>query len=240
MSLKEMAASSPAGASTSSPRSFKRRAGKGEGRHLQPVRGGSAASPSTFLVKYFAQIGDTWQIVPDIRSMSNSASSPDRRLRPSRRVRPRILPQCADLFQSGDQDPGARSPSRGSSTVTAISCSRAAETVVGLTETFKPIHDRRGLYAPMSPAGRRRRPSFGWWPRRAEIALPHDFNLRCRRISASIESGGAISLDAPFPASCEAHHISARRIVVARPDFCAVHSVGDRHVVSGEARVGLH
>ena len=61
--------------------------------------------PIQLLVKYFSQIGDTWQIAPDIRAMVQ--------YRPLNlladfahlgRVRRGVLPQRADLFRSGNQD----------------------------------------------------------------------------------------------------------------------------------------
>ncbi len=104
--------------------------------------------PIQLLVKYFSQIGDTWQIVPDIRAM----------------VQYRALNLLADFSHLGtfdlvfcrnvliyfDQatktavlDRIARITDRGGYLVLG-----AAETVVGLTESFKPLADRRGLYVP--------------------------------------------------------------------------------------------
>jgi chemotaxis protein methyltransferase CheR len=104
--------------------------------------------PIQLLVKYFSQIGDTWQIAPDIRAM----------------VQYRALNLLADFSHLGtfdlvfcrnvliyfDQatktavlDRIARITDRGGYLVLG-----AAETVVGLTESFKPLADRRGLYVP--------------------------------------------------------------------------------------------
>ena len=104
--------------------------------------------PIQLLVKYFSQIGDTWQIAPDIRAM----------------VQYRALNLLADFSHLGtfdlvfcrnvliyfDQatktavlDRIARITDRGGYLVLG-----AAETVVGLTDSFKPLADRRGLYVP--------------------------------------------------------------------------------------------
>jgi chemotaxis protein methyltransferase CheR len=104
--------------------------------------------PIQLLVKYFSQLGDTWQIAPDIRAMVQY-----RRLN--------LLGDFAHLgtfdvvfcrnvliyfdqeTKSGVLDRIARITDRDGYLVLG-----AAETVIGLTESFKPVHDRRGLYAP--------------------------------------------------------------------------------------------
>ena len=80
--------------------------------------------PIQLLVKYFTQVGETWQIAPEIRAMVqfrplnllNDFS-------PSRHVRPGVLPQRADLFRPGDQDRRARPHRAPDASPTAISCS---------------------------------------------------------------------------------------------------------------------
>ena len=61
--------------------------------------------PIQLLVKYFTQVGDTWQIAPDIRAMVQyrplNLLADFAQSRPFRRG---VLPQRADLFRSGDQD----------------------------------------------------------------------------------------------------------------------------------------
>ena len=113
--------------------------------------------PIQMLVKFFSQVGETWQIAPEIRGMVqfrplnllNDFCQP-------RQFRPGVLPQRADLFRPGYQDrraqpPGAPDPRRDGFLVLG-----AAETVVGLTDAFKPMVDKRGLYVP-NVAGRETR-----------------------------------------------------------------------------------
>jgi chemotaxis protein methyltransferase CheR len=104
--------------------------------------------PIQLLVKYFSQIGDTWQVAPEIRAM----------------VQYRQLNLLNEFFHLGTFDVVfcrnvliyfdqatkvsvlerlARVTERDGYLVLG-----AAETVVGLTEAFKPVVDRRGLYAP--------------------------------------------------------------------------------------------
>ncbi len=104
--------------------------------------------PIRLLIKYFTQIGDAWQIDPEIRAM----------------VRYRQLNLLSDFAHLGrfdlifcrnvliyfDQptktdvlDRLARVIDRNGYLVLG-----AAETVVGLTDHFKPVPGKRGLYAP--------------------------------------------------------------------------------------------
>jgi chemotaxis protein methyltransferase CheR len=108
--------------------------------------------PIQMLIKHFTQIGDTWQIAPDIRAM----------------VQYRPLNLLADFASLGmfdvvfcrnvliyfDQETKTSVLER----IARITDGDgylllgAAETVVGLTESFKPIADRRGLYTPNGAA----------------------------------------------------------------------------------------
>ena len=104
--------------------------------------------PIQMLVKYFAQIGDTWQIAPDIRAM----------------VQYRPLNLLADFTSLGrfdvifcrnvliyfDQETKTGVLNRIGKQLDpdGYVVLGAAETVVGLTDAFKPIPDKRGLYAP--------------------------------------------------------------------------------------------
>jgi chemotaxis protein methyltransferase CheR len=104
--------------------------------------------PIQQLVKYFAQNGETWQIAPEIRAM----------------VQYRPLNLLSDFTHLGKFDViFCRNVLIYFDQATKVGvlerCARilepdgflvlgAAETVVGLTEAFKPSADRRGLYVP--------------------------------------------------------------------------------------------
>jgi chemotaxis protein methyltransferase CheR len=104
--------------------------------------------PIQLLVKHFKQIGELWQINPDIRAM----------------VQHRQLNLLHDFSQFGvfdvifcrnvliyfDQDTKSRIFGRLAKGIEpdGFLVLGAAETVVGLTEVFKPFPDRRGLYRP--------------------------------------------------------------------------------------------
>ena len=110
--------------------------------------------PIQMLVKYFAQVGDTWQIAPDIRAM----------------VQFRALNLLADFINLGrfdvifcrnvliyfDQETKIGVLNRIGKVVEpdGYLVLGAAETVVGLTDAFKLVPDKRGLYAPNKNAGR--------------------------------------------------------------------------------------
>ncbi len=104
--------------------------------------------PIQLLVKYFRQIGELWQVNADLRAM----------------VQHRQLNLLHDFSQLGsfdvifcrnvmiyfDQDTKTNIFGRLARTIEpdGFLVLGAAETVVGLTEQFKPIGDRRGLYRP--------------------------------------------------------------------------------------------
>ena len=104
--------------------------------------------PIQLLVKYFKQSGEFWQINPDIRAM----------------VQHRQLNLLQDFSQLGvfdvifcrnvliyfDQDTKINIFNRLARTTEpdGFLVLGAAETVVGLTEVFKPFPERRGLYRP--------------------------------------------------------------------------------------------
>ena len=107
--------------------------------------------PIQMLVKYFKQTGEFWQINPEIRAM----------------VQHRQLNLLHDFSQLGnfdvvfcrtvliffDKKTRVNFFNRLQRTIEpdGFLVLGAAETVVGLTETFKPCPDRRGLYRPNDP-----------------------------------------------------------------------------------------
>ena len=110
--------------------------------------------PIQVLVKHFAQIGEMWQIAADIRAMVQ--------YRPLNLLSDFVylgafdLIFCRNVLIYFDQDTKVAVLNR-LARVTAphgYLVLGAAETVVGLTDAFKPVPDRRGLYAPVpSPNG---------------------------------------------------------------------------------------
>jgi chemotaxis protein methyltransferase CheR len=104
--------------------------------------------PIQFLVKYFAKVGETWQISHDIRAMVQFR--PLNLLRPFSNLGTFDLIFCRNVLIYFDQQTKIDVLAR-LAEVTAhdgyLSLG-AAETVIGLTDTFKAVPDRRGLYAP--------------------------------------------------------------------------------------------
>jgi chemotaxis protein methyltransferase CheR len=104
--------------------------------------------PIQLLVKYFTQIGELWQLNPEIRSM----------------VQYRQLNLLHDFSQLGkfdvifcrnvliyfDQETKTRIFERLSKVIEpdGFMVLGAAESVVGISDAFKPYPDRRGLYSP--------------------------------------------------------------------------------------------
>ncbi len=109
--------------------------------------------PIQLLIKYFTQIGDLWQIAPEIRAM----------------VKYRQFNLLSDFYHLGmfdlifcrnvliyfDQETKVSVLNRLSEVVArdGYLVLGAAETVVGLTDRFKTISDLRGLYVPYPAAG---------------------------------------------------------------------------------------
>jgi chemotaxis protein methyltransferase CheR len=104
--------------------------------------------PIALLIKYFSRIGDTWQIAPEIRAMVQFR--PLNLLADFSHLGIFDIVFCRNVLIYFDQttktsvlDRLARGMSYSGYLVLG-----AAETVVGLTESFRPVPDRRGLYTP--------------------------------------------------------------------------------------------
>jgi chemotaxis protein methyltransferase CheR len=104
--------------------------------------------PITLLVKYFTQIGESWQIAPELRAMVQYR--PLNLLGDFAHLGTFDVVFCRNVLIYFDQPTKtgvlerlARVTERDGYLVLG-----AAETVVGLTDAFRPMHDRRGLYAP--------------------------------------------------------------------------------------------
>jgi chemotaxis protein methyltransferase CheR len=104
--------------------------------------------PIQMLVKYFKQIGELWQINPDIRGMV--AHRQLNLLHDFGQLGSFDVIFCRNVLIYFDQETKANIFGRLARGMEAdgFLVLGAAETVVGLTEAFKPIGDRRGLYRP--------------------------------------------------------------------------------------------
>jgi chemotaxis protein methyltransferase CheR len=111
--------------------------------------------PIQYLVKYFTQTGDLWQIAPEIRAMVQFRSL--NLLTDFSRLGLFDLIVCRNLLIYFDQPTKTDVLDR-LARVTAhdgFLILGAAETTIGLTQAFKSLPDRRGVYAPCDPAADR-------------------------------------------------------------------------------------
>jgi chemotaxis protein methyltransferase CheR len=111
--------------------------------------------PIQFLIKYFDQIGDAWQINPDVRAMVQFR--PFNLLHEFTHLGPFDLVFCRNVLIYFDQETKAGVLDRIARIMEhdGYLVLGAAETVVGLTDSFKPLPDCRGVYAPnMTGRGR--------------------------------------------------------------------------------------
>jgi len=104
--------------------------------------------PIQMLVKYFKQTGEFWQINPDIRAMVQHRQL--NLLHDFSQVGVFDVIFCRNVLIYFDQDTKIKIFNRlaKASEPDGFLVLGAAETVVGLTDLFKPHPDRRGLYRP--------------------------------------------------------------------------------------------
>jgi chemotaxis protein methyltransferase CheR len=109
--------------------------------------------PIQLLVKHFSQVGDTWQIAPDIRAMVQYR--PLNLISDFSALGRFDLVFCRNVLIYFDQGTKIDVLTRLSRAVETDGylVLGAAETVVGLTDTFKLVPDKRGLYVPNAEAG---------------------------------------------------------------------------------------
>jgi len=119
--------------------------------------------PIQMLVKYFTQAGDTWQIAPDIRAMVQYR--PHNLLAEFSGFGRFDVVFCRNVLIYFDQETKSSVLNRIAKQLDpeGYLVLGAAETVVGLSDAFKPIPDKRGLYAPNKEA---RPASLGAMPMR--------------------------------------------------------------------------
>jgi chemotaxis protein methyltransferase CheR len=100
------------------------------------------------LVKYFKQVGEFWQVNPDIRAMI--AHRQLNLLHDFSHLGVFDVIFCRNVLIYFDQDTKINIFNRlaKASEPDGFLALGAAETVVGLTDVFKPLPERRGLYRP--------------------------------------------------------------------------------------------
>jgi len=106
--------------------------------------------PIQLLIKYFTQIGDTWQIAPDIRAMVKYQQL--NLLSDFSHLGMFDLIFCRNVLIYFDQETKINLLNRFARVVASdgFLVLGAAETVVGLTDSFKIVGDKHGLFAPRS------------------------------------------------------------------------------------------
>ena len=104
--------------------------------------------PIQLLVKYFSQSGEQWQITPELRGMVQFRTL--NLLNDFSPLGAFDLVFCRNVLIYFDQPTKSGVLDRLAKQTAADGylILGAAETVVGLTEAFKPVADKRGLYAP--------------------------------------------------------------------------------------------
>jgi chemotaxis protein methyltransferase CheR len=109
--------------------------------------------PIQQLVKFFTQVGERWQIAPELRAMVQFR--PLNLLADFKPLGSFDVVFCRNVLIYFDQATKTQVLERVARQMPddGFLVLGAAETVVGLTETFKPIADKRGLYAPSAATG---------------------------------------------------------------------------------------
>ena len=104
--------------------------------------------PIQLLLKYFTKVGEAWQIVPEIRAMVSFRKL--NLLHDFGHLGSFDLIFCRNVLIYFDQPTkiGVLDRLAGVIEPDGFLVLGAAETVIGLTETFKPMPERRALYVP--------------------------------------------------------------------------------------------
>ncbi len=104
--------------------------------------------PVLMLIKYFSQVGEMWQIAPEIRSMVTYR--PLNLLHDFANLGTFDIVFCRNVLIYFDQETkiGVLDRLAGVTASDGYLVLGGAETVIGLSEKFKPVADKRGLYAP--------------------------------------------------------------------------------------------
>jgi chemotaxis protein methyltransferase CheR len=114
--------------------------------------------PVTLLIKYFSQVGEMWQIAPEIRAMVKF--QPLNLLHDFSSLGTFDVVFCRNVLIYFDQETKIDVLNRigRSMEPDGYLALGGAETVIGLTQAFRPVAGSRGLYAP-NPAGTERPPA---------------------------------------------------------------------------------
>ena len=127
--------------------------------------------PIQMLMKYFKQTGETWQINPELRAMIQHRQL--NLLHDFAQLGTFDVIFCRNVLIYFDQDTKINIFNRLARQIEpdGFLVLGAAETVVGLTDTFRPIPERRGLYKPNDPRTAAAKPALaGAAPRMAVMA----------------------------------------------------------------------
>ena len=110
--------------------------------------------PIQMLMKYFKQTGETWQVNPELRAMIQHRQL--NLLQDFSHLGTFDVIFCRNVLIYFDQETKINIFNRLARQIEpdGFLVLGAAETVVGLTDTFKPLADRRGLYRPNDPRAR--------------------------------------------------------------------------------------
>jgi chemotaxis protein methyltransferase CheR len=108
--------------------------------------------PIQMLVKYFAKVGEAWQIAPEIRDMVHFRTL--NLLDDFSRLGLFDLVVCRNVLIYFDQETKTALLDRMGRAVApdGFLILGAAETTVGLSQAFRALSERRGLYVPAGPA----------------------------------------------------------------------------------------
>ncbi|MGW1418932.1 CheR family methyltransferase [Bradyrhizobium manausense] len=115
--------------------------------------------PIQMLMKYFKQTGETWQVNPELRAMIQHRQL--NLLQDFSHLGTFDVIFCRNVLIYFDQETKINIFNRLARQIEpdGFLVLGAAETVVGLTDTFRPIADRRGLYKPNDPRAAAARPA---------------------------------------------------------------------------------
>jgi hypothetical protein len=143
--------------------------------------------PIQLLIKYFTQVGDCWQLSPEIKAMVQFR--PFNLLNDFAPLGVFDLLFCRNVLIYFDQESKVAVLDRLARQIDpdGYLVLGAAETVVGLTERFRPHPDRRGLYAKRQAGERRHAAARRGRPALARVSRLYWAGWRWSPMSASLQ-----------------------------------------------------